>query len=131
VDARRIYATGHSNGGLFTYLLWAERGSAFAAFAPSAALLAHGFDQFQPKPVLHIGSPQDPLVKFAWQARMIDFVLQLDGCDPRRPDVNGYTLYPSTKGADVATFLHSGGHRYPSAAPALIVKFFQTHALPK
>lgn len=130
INAKRIYATGHSNGGLFTYLLWAERGEVFAAFAPSSALLARGFEKFQPKPVLHIGSPQDPLVKFEWQARMIDYVLKLNGCGPRRPDATGYTVYPSTKGAEVATYLHAGGHRFPEAAPALIVKFFQAHSLP-
>lgn len=130
VDDKRIYATGHSNGGLFTYLLWAERGEVFAAFAPSAALLAIGFEKFQPKPVLHLGSPEDLLVKFAWQERMIDYVLNLDGCGPRQPGAMGYTSYPSTKGAEVATFLHAGGHRYPSEAPDLIVKFFQAHALP-
>jgi len=130
VDPKRIYATGHSNGGLFTYLLWAERGDIFAAFAPSAALLAHDFGNFKPKPVLHIGSPQDPLVKFAWQARMLDFVLKLNGCGPRRPEATGYTAYPSTKGADVATYLHGGGHRYPAAATEFIVQFFQAHAQP-
>ena len=36
VDDKRIYSTGHSNGGGFTYLLWAARGDVFAAFAPSA-----------------------------------------------------------------------------------------------
>jgi polyhydroxybutyrate depolymerase len=130
VDPKRIYATGHSNGGLFTYLLWAERGDIFAAFAPSAALLAHDFGKFQPKPVLHIGSPQDQLVKFTWQARMLDFVLKLNGCGPRRPEATGYTAYPSSQGADVATYLHAGGHRYPAAATALIVQFFQAHAQP-
>ena len=30
VDANRVYATGHSNGGAFTYLLWGERGDVFA-----------------------------------------------------------------------------------------------------
>ena len=128
VDNRRIYATGHSNGGLFTYLLWAERGDTFAAFAPSAALLARGYEKFQPKPLLHIGSPEDALVKFAWQKRMIDYVLQIDDCGPRDPLAMGYTAYPSRKGTDVATFLHTSGHRYPEAAPALIVKFFQAHA---
>ena len=128
IDDKRIYATGHSNGGLFTYLLWAERGDTFAAFAPSAALLARGFEKFQPKPVLHIGSPEDPLVKFAWQARMIDYVLQVDGCGPRHGEATGYTSYPSSKGAEVATYLHADGHRYPAAAPELIVKFFQAHA---
>jgi len=130
LDGKRIYATGHSNGGLFTYLLWAERGDTFAAFAPSAALLAVGFSKAPPKPVLHIGSPQDPLVKFSWQERMLDTVLALNGCGPRKPDATGYTVYPSTKGAEVATYLHDGGHRYPEAAPKLIVAFFKSHARP-
>jgi polyhydroxybutyrate depolymerase len=38
VDEKRIYASGHSNGGGFTYLLWAMRGEHFAAFAPSASV---------------------------------------------------------------------------------------------
>ena len=37
VDDRRIFATGHSNGGGFTYLLWAARGKELAAIAPVAA----------------------------------------------------------------------------------------------
>jgi len=127
IDDRRIFATGHSNGGLFTYLLWAERGETFAAFAPSAALLTHGFASLKPKPVFHIASPQDPLVKFACQERMLDYVLQLDGCGPFQSSAMGYTAYPSTNGTDVAVLLHSGGHRYPGEAPALIVKFFQAH----
>jgi polyhydroxybutyrate depolymerase len=130
VDEKRIYATGHSNGGLFTYLLWAERGAIFAAFAPSSAVLPRGLDRLQPKPVLHLGSPDDPLVKFAWQERMIDFVLRLNGCGPRHANALGYTTYASTKGAEVATYLHSGGHRFPPAGTELIVKFFQAHARP-
>jgi len=131
VDDRRVYATGHSNGGGFTYLLWAERGDVFAAFAPSSALLARGFQKFKPKPMLHVGSPQDELVKFSWQEKMIDFVLKLDGCRAFKPAAMGYTLYPSSTGNDVGVYLHSGGHRYPSdAAPALIVKFFQAHPGP-
>jgi polyhydroxybutyrate depolymerase len=129
VDAKRIYATGHSNGGGFTYLLWAERGSAFAAFAPSAALLARGMPKFIPKPVLHLGSPRDTLVKWEWQEKMIDQVLRVDGAGPRR-EGSGLIHYTSPKGADVATYLHDGGHRYPVEAPEIIVKFFQAHALP-
>lgn len=128
IDPKRIYATGHSNGGGFTYLLWAERGDVFAAFAPSSALLARGFRKANPKPMLHVGSPQDELVKFAWQDRMIRAVLELNGCATFKPDVMGYTDYPSKSGNDVAVYLHTGGHKYPSdAAPELIVKFFQAH----
>jgi polyhydroxybutyrate depolymerase len=127
IDNKRIYATGHSNGGLFTYLLWAERGEVFAAFAPSAALLARGFERIQPKPVLHLGSPEDLLVKFSWQARMIDYVLLVNGCGPRQSEAMGYNSYPSSKGAEVATYLHANGHRYPAEGAELIVKFFQAH----
>ena len=38
VDDKRLYATGHSNGGGFTYLLWAARGDKFAAFGPCSAV---------------------------------------------------------------------------------------------
>lgn len=126
-DEKRIYSTGHSNGGAFTYLLWAERGDKFAAMAPSAAVLGRGAGKLRPKPVLHLGSPQDALVKFSWQEQMIDRLLKLNGCGPRKPDAMGYVLYPSSTGNDVAIFLHDGGHKYSDAGPELIVKFFQTH----
>jgi len=128
VDPLRLYATGHSNGGGFTYLLWAERGDVFAALAPSSALLARGFQKFKPKPVLHVASPQDELVKFSWQTRMLDHVLNLNACEAFQPGAMGYTAYPSRTGNDVAVYLHVGGHKYPGdVAPDLIVKFFQAH----
>ncbi len=131
IDRRRVYSTGHSNGGSFTYLLWAERGEKFAALAPSSSLLSRGFQKFKPKPLLHVASREDALVKFAWQERMLGFVLRLNGCGPFRPEAAGYTAYPSSTGHDVGVYLHPGGHAYPSdAAPDLIVKFFQTHSLP-
>lgn len=131
VDPKRIYATGHSNGGGFTYVLWAERGDIFAALAPSSALLARGFRKAKPMPMLHVASPQDELVKFAWQERMIRTVLELNGCGEFQPSVMGYKVYPSQTGNDVAVYLHTGGHKYPSeVAPELIVKFFQAHPGP-
>ncbi|HEY0863998.1 MAG TPA: hypothetical protein VGD97_07840 [Lacunisphaera sp.] len=131
VDPKRIYATGHSNGGGFTYLLWAERGDIFAALAPSSALLARGFRKAKPMPMLHVASPQDELVKFAWQERMIRTVLELNGCGEFQPSVMGYKVYASQTGNDVAVYLHTGGHKYPSeVAPELIVKFFQAHPGP-
>ncbi|MBI2812834.1 MAG: esterase [Opitutae bacterium] len=128
IDDRRVYSTGHSNGGGFTYLLWAERGGVFAAMAPSAAVLSRGSRALAPKPMLQVASPQDSLVRFAWQERMIARVLALNGCDKFKPGAMGYTTYPSKTGNDVAIYLHAGGHRYPGeTAPELIVKFFQAH----
>lgn len=132
IDGRRIFATGHSNGGAFTYLLWAERGATFAAFAPSAAVIVRGARKLEPRPVLHLGSPQDPLVKWNWQSRMIDHVLAVNHAGPRRPDSPGLTTYPtaSVAGAPVAVFIHDGGHGYPEAGPELIVEFFRARAMP-
>lgn len=132
VDPKRLYSTGHSNGGGFTYLLWAERGEKFAAFAPSAAAARGAQGRLKPKPVLHVAGENDPLVKFAWQKVMIEYVKKVNGCGEGQPweSQTGCTLFPSKIGAPVVTFIHPGTHAYPSEAPALIVRFFKQHAQP-
>ena len=127
VDKKQLYATGHSNGGGFTYLLWAERGEAFAAFAPSATAAAQTFSQLKPKPVLHVAGENDTLVKFAWQQRTMDWLRKLNQCGEGQPweGEEGCTLYPSKLDAPVVTFIHPGPHTFPAAAPAIIVKFFK------
>ncbi|MEO6787084.1 MAG: dienelactone hydrolase family protein [Chthoniobacteraceae bacterium] len=132
VDPKRIYSTGHSNGGGFTYLLWAERGGKFAAFGPSAAVAKRTQAGLKPKPVIHIAGENDPLVKFEWQKLMMEAVRKINQCGDGEPwdGINGCTLYPSKIGAPVVAFIHPGTHTYPSEAPALIVKFFKEHALP-
>ncbi|MBI5380719.1 MAG: dienelactone hydrolase family protein [Opitutae bacterium] len=130
VDPKRLYATGHSNGGGFTYLLWATRGKKFAAFAPSAAVAARQLAQLRPKPVLHLAGENDTLVKFSWQQMTIEALRKLNQCGAGEPWEKAGTLYPSKLGAPVVTFIHPGGHMFPAAGPALIVKFFQQHALP-
>jgi polyhydroxybutyrate depolymerase len=130
VDDQRIYATGHSNGGGFTYLLWAERGEQFAAFAPAAAVGARALPKLKPKPVFHVAGEKDPLVKFAWQEQMIAALRRLNQCGPAQPAENGCVTYPSKIGAPVVTFIHPGGHEVPTAVPPLIIAFFQQHAKP-
>lgn len=129
VDEKRIYATGHSNGGGFTYLLWATRGDRFAAFAPSAAPAARNLALLKPKPVLHVAGEKDTLVKFEWQQQTMNALRKLNQCGEGRPWAKDCTLYESKLGAPVVTFIHPGAHQFPAAAPALIVKFFQEHAL--
>jgi polyhydroxybutyrate depolymerase len=131
VDPRRVYATGHSNGGAFTYLLWAERGAVFAALAPSSAVLPLPATHYAPLPVLHLGSEQDELVKWSWQERMVDLVLKVNGGGPQGSPSLGLTLYPpqdSARGAETALWLHDGGHRLPAEAGAEVAKFFLRHA---
>ncbi len=126
VDVNRIYATGHSNGGAFTYLLWAKRGDIFAAFAPVAASAGIYFVDAKPKPVFHAASEKDPLVTFAMQSRTLDRVKKLNGCqDQGEPWAKGCLRYPSKNDSPVVIYLHDEGHKYPEPTPRLIVKFFQ------
>jgi polyhydroxybutyrate depolymerase len=61
IDRRRVYATGHSNGGIFAHRLGAERSGIIAAIAPVAgALDLRSFAPTRPMPVLHIHSVDDP-----------------------------------------------------------------------
>jgi len=127
VDERRIYATGHSNGGGFTYLLWAERGDVFAAMAPSAAVAVY-VNRLTSKPVMHLAGEQDTLVKFTWQERMMKAERSLNHCESEgKAWARLATLYSSTNGTPVITFIHPGGHEFHRDAPALIVKFFKEH----
>lgn len=149
VDAKRIYCTGHSNGGSFTYLLWEARGKEFAAFAPSASVSRSLFPSmrgtdleettkknssaaFVPKPVLHVAGENDSLVKFAWQKMMMNALRKMNQCGEGKPwhDEKNCTIYESKVGAPVVTFIHPGTHKFPEEAPALIVKFFKEHAKP-
>lgn len=128
VDDRRIYSTGHSNGGGFTYLLWAERHDVLAAVAPSGAAAIRLQQKLQPLPMLHVAGDNDPLVKFAWQQTTITAVRRLNGCGKGEPWQEVCTLYPSPTGTPVITLITSQGHRFPQQAPPLIVRFFQQHS---
>ncbi len=131
VDKKRIYCTGHSNGGGFTYLLWAARGDRFAAFAPSASIASpRQRPELKPKPVLHVAGQNDSLVKFEWQQQMMDALRKLNECGEGKPDEKWCTVYESKVSAPVVTFIHPGTHAFPPAAPAIIVKFFKEHAQP-
>ncbi len=130
VDEKRIYSTGHSNGGGFTYLLWAARGDVFAAVAPCAAAAAKTRSQLKPKPVLHLAGEKDPLVKYEWQKITMEDLRKLNECSEGKPWEKWCTVYESKIGAPVVTMIHPGAHNFPAEAPEIIVKFFKQHAKP-
>lgn len=130
-DEKRIYCTGHSNGGGFTYLLWKERGDAFAAVAPSAAV-ARYIPDLKAKPCLHVAGEGDELVKYEWQKLAMTSVKKVNGCeaDGKEWDKAGKlvgTVYESKGGTPFVSLIGPGGHTFPPEAPKLIVKFFQQH----
>lgn len=132
IDSRRIYATGHSNGGRFTYLLWATRGATFAAVAPSGSPATGLLRLLKPKPCLHLAGENDPLVKFEGQKATMDAVRKINGCkmEGQHWDKAGTlvgTRYTAIDGADFISVIHPGGHEFPDEAPQLIVKFFKAY----
>jgi len=128
IDNSRVYATGHSNGGGFTYLLWATRPNEFAAFAPTATAAGKLRSILTPKPALHLMGEADPLVKPLMQKATYNAVLNINGCTKEgiKLDSNA-TLYTGKNGNDVIIFLHSGGHEYPKNASSGIIDFFKKY----
>jgi polyhydroxybutyrate depolymerase len=130
VDDARIYATGFSNGALFSYLLWAERGKTLAAFGIVAGRLDPAEHFTLPRAVVVIGGTNDNVVPFASQQQTIDLARQIDGATgPGQPCGPICTFYSSTTQTPVVTRIHNGGHVYPPWAGAAIVAFLKLHKL--
>jgi polyhydroxybutyrate depolymerase len=132
VDRSRIYCTGHSNGGSFTFLLWHTRGDALAAVAPSSSAATYA-RQLSPKPALLIGGRSDRLVPLTWQERTAETIRKINGCagSPKEWEKVG-TLHPSPTGTPLVTCFSGRGHEFGSATePALIAAFFKEHRLKK
>lgn len=129
IDSKRVYVMGHSNGGGFTYLLWAYRGDRIAAVAPCAALSMRVARDLKPKPCLHIAGKEDSLVKFSWQERMMSSVKRTNQCqnigEAWAKDCLLYKPVDEKVGAPMVQFIHGGAHRYPDEATPLIVRFFK------
>jgi polyhydroxybutyrate depolymerase len=128
IDARRVFCTGHSNGGGFTFPLWAHRGDTLAAIAASSSIAApKDWPLLTPKPAMMSCGRKDPLVKFEWQSKMIDRLKSLNGvtADGKPWGQNG-TWYTSDGGTPLATIIYDGGHIPPADIGQRIVEFFKT-----
>ncbi|MBC8063593.1 MAG: prolyl oligopeptidase family serine peptidase [Chlorobia bacterium] len=122
-DPNRVYAMGHSNGGAFSYLLWAQRGDFFAAFGPSGAVASAYRGQLKPKPAFIVMGEEDQLVRPIAQTMGIRYVKNLNGVD-------GDTKMGTLKGtkADLGLYIYPGNHTYPKEANKPMVEFFKEHA---
>ncbi len=130
VDERRIYASGHSNGGAFTYLLWAARGDRFAAFVISGSAAPDLLTQLKPKPLLAVTGRNDPFVKPSMQRETIDAVRKINECGEGQTGERFCTIYPSKIGATVETYIFRGTHNFLPGAQPVAVKFMKDHPKP-
>lgn len=127
VDDGRVYATGHSNGGGFTYLLWAARGDALAAVAPSSASSANRYlKELKPKPALHVAGKKDETAPYENQRKLMDALRALNGCAAQAQTWHKLgTIYPSAGGTPFVELVHPGGHEFWGESPKLMVTFFK------
>jgi polyhydroxybutyrate depolymerase len=132
VAPKRIYTTGFSNGGIFSYLLWAERAKVIAAVGEVAGRLGPSESLTVPRAMLAVAGTHDTTNPYSGQVDSINLGRQADhATGPGSPCGQGCTIYPSTSGnTPVKTLIHQGGHVYPPWAPAQIVKFFKAHPQP-
>ena len=126
VDAKRIYCTGHSNGGGFTYLLWLARPAVFAAVAPCSSAAKYS-SELTPKPAMISGGKNDPLVKFEWQELEVVALQKVNGCEAEgKPWEGGQgTVYASKGGTPLVTYFYDGEHAMSREEPGLVVQFLQ------
>jgi polyhydroxybutyrate depolymerase len=129
VDDKRVYATGFSNGGVFTYLLWGTRAKTFAALAVVAAEKFPGVHLSVPIPFLQIAGEQDENVPFQRQLDSMALAREVDGgSDSGESCGEDCTAYRSSRGTPVVTYIVPAGHVYPHYASEAIVEFFKQHS---
>lgn len=125
VDDKRIFASGHSNGGGFTYLLWLSRSDRLAGVVASAAG-GRGITKLKPKNAMHIAGRNDPLVKFAGQQLTMNAVRQtLNLTTDAVPWNDKGRKYQTKEGYSWIEVIHDGDHKYPAFAPDLTIRFFK------
>lgn len=126
-DPKKVFASGHSNGARFTYLLWATRNEKFAGFAPCAAHGAGLQSKLKPANIFMIAGEKDAIVPYETQKSGIDFVRTM--MEVSKPIKTNEFLFEKGKdGKSVGVYVHDGGHNYPKQAVPQIVKFFQSCA---
>lgn len=143
IDHARIYATGISMGGVFSYRLACEMSSTFAAIAPVAATMVEpSCHPRSPVAVLHIHGTDDDRIPLnggrgemtaanrSWPAPREGLSLwsRLDGCgaEPSR-DGDGCTTYGQCQATVEFCVIPGAGHDWPEGSSARIWQFFAAH----
>lgn len=126
IDDTRIYATGFSNGAMFSYLLWAERPQVFAAFAPVAGRLRPSVSPTERRPLLHIAGSRDSTVPFEDQKAAFETAIRVNAVGAeKRACGAGCTLYGAGTPAPVMVWIHGGAHTFPPGTSERIVAFLR------
>lgn len=126
IDLERVFSTGYSFGGMFTYTLACNRGSQLRGIAPTAGAFFGGGTCPDPVPAWIAHAPNDDLVQYSWAQDARDNWLSTNGCGtntaPTPPDP--CVAYDCPAGAPLHWCVHDEGHEWPSFAADGIWQFF-------
>ncbi len=130
-DSRKVFVMGHSNGGGFTYSLWAQRSDKIAGFAPAAAAGAR--PSVTPKPAFLMMGKGDTVVPYSRQIESMERVMQVNlkagSASAPKPDQAIKTAKGEVRiwngPAPLGIYEHPGGHEFPSEAVPKMVEFFK------
>jgi len=139
IDPKRIYASGYSNGAIFSYRLACEMSDTFAAIASAAGwLLTNPCQPKQPVSVIEVHSTEDDYYGSIWKPSDVgiinsntDIILppveqamktwaQLDGCNSTaQVDKQGtitHTAYSNCQAGTAVDLytIEGGGHGWPT-----------------
>lgn len=146
IDHARIYATGVSMGGVFSYRLACEMSDTFAAIAPvSATMVEHNCHPNSPVAVLHIHGDRDNRIPIggghgemtasgrSWPSPRegVASWRKFDSCGgaPEQHDEGpaSCTIYSQCRATVEYCVLAGEGHGWPEMASARIWAFFAAH----
>lgn len=126
IDQERVFSTGYSFGGMFTYTLACSRGDKLRGIAPTAGAFFGGGTCPTAVPAWIAHAPNDDLVQYSWAESARDNWLSTNGCgtdtEPTAP--SPCVAYDCPQDAPVHWCSHDEGHEWPSFGPEAIWGFF-------
>ncbi|MBX3240572.1 MAG: hypothetical protein KIT80_00965 [Chitinophagaceae bacterium] len=136
INNKRVYATGHSNGGIMAYRLACELSGKIAAIAPNAStMMLESCNPSKPVPVLHMHSELDERVPYLGgrgtgftgaDFPAVDAILsvwsEINGCSasPVTTGKENYTVkeWQDCNHSSIQYYLtKDGGHSWPGGKP--------------
>ena len=111
IDRNKVYLSGFSMGGMFTYYAMNNMANVFAAFAPISGYPMWGgsYNSSRPVPIIHTHGTSDDVVAFSGVASVLAGWVKRNGCPTtakvikpyRASHITRHIWGPGTKGVEV------------------------------